>query len=79
MCQALLSNQLLFNKNGKEVSGARQLIEFIVRMAALNAKSNRDALRVKQSAESIFQLSSSASAETRSFLWPILLSFLGPF
>ena len=61
------------------MGGARQLIEFIVRMAALNPKSSRDATRVKRSAESIFQLSSSASAETRAFLWPILLSFLGLF
>jgi len=74
--KALLTNQLLFTKTMQDVHGGKQLIEFIVRMAALNPNASRDALKVRQSAESIFQLSSSASSETRAFLWPVLLSFL---
>ena len=60
----------------EDVHGGKQLIEFIVRMASLSPHSNRDAIKVRQSAESIFQLASSASSDTRAFLWPVLLSFL---
>ena len=71
VAQALLSNQLLVNQDNV----ARQIIEFIVRMASIPGHS-QEGLRIRQAAESIFQLCSSASASTRTFLWPVLLSFL---
>merc|ERR1712131_65429 len=71
VAQALLSNQLLI---GQDNSG-RQMIEFIVRMASMS-QSSSDGMKIRAAAESIFRLSSSASAETRNFLWPVLLSFL---
>ena len=57
--QALLSNQLLFNKNNlHEVHGGRQLIEFIVRMAALNPKTGKDQLKVQCSQKHFCALTS---------------------
>lgn len=44
-------------------------------MASMSQNSS-DGIKIRAAAESIFQLSSSASAETRNFLWPVLLSFL---
>ena len=40
------------------------------------SQNSSDGMKIRAAAESIFQLSSSASAETRNFLWPVLLSFL---
>lgn len=40
------------------------------------SQNSSDGIKIRAAAESIFQLSSSASAETRNFLWPVLLSFL---